>query len=136
MENGSDVFFFNLLLFAVRNTPPLGQITLKLQMIAHRIHIDIIYSSKGIPADGLPFLFDCIGATDPDDPIPDFSTGISLLVAQGLIQLHMGSLSISSRIPAETACWIELPMTTGIDAVVAPYIFRLIPLIITLLTQK
>lgn len=128
--------FFNLLLFARPAPPPKGQIIIKLQMVAHRVHIGILHPHTIIPAHQIPFLFSALNPSVSDCNRPGFIPGIELLVAQRLIQLHQGSLSVSSHPQEGTACWIELPMNAGIDTVASPFKLAHIPLIITLLTKK
>ena len=106
---------YNLLANAVKFTPEKGQITLQLQMIAHRVHIGVIDTGIGIEADQLPHIFDRFYQAEGDENQPAPGTGIGLALAKELVELHQGELSVTSEAGKGSSFWVNLPLTSEID---------------------
>ena len=85
--------FVNLIANAVRFTPRGGRITARLVDAGPEIEAQVEDTGVGIPADGLPFVFDSYRQAHGRRG----GTGLGLAVARGLVQAHGGRITAESR---------------------------------------
>lgn len=98
---------FNLLSNAFKHTPADGQVTVRLAQEEGRAVLSVIDTGEGIPEDKLPQLFESFfQAGDPSG-----GTGIGLAVVKGLVQLHKGEVSVSSKLGEGSTFRVSLPLS-------------------------
>ena len=93
----------NLIENALRNTPKGGHIQLMLSVDENQVRITVADTGRGIAADELPHIFERFyRKASPDNP-QDGGAGLGLAIAQRIIALHGGTLSVESEIDRGSA---------------------------------
>ena len=85
--------FWNLLFNAVKFTPPGGVVRINMRQLHGMIEIDIADSGQGIEADDLPHVFGAFRLQQHDNAT---GLGLGLYIARRIVELHEGTLSVSS----------------------------------------
>jgi len=99
----------NLLDNALRFTPALGRVSVRLESSAQRVGIRIENNGQTIPADVLPRLFDRFYRADPARHEGSSEhAGLGLAITQSIIKAHGGTIRCESR-EGITRFVIELP---------------------------
>ena len=106
--------FFNLLSNAVKFTPEGGRITVKLQMVAHRVHVGVLDTGVGIPAEQQAAIFDRFYQAEGGANHPSPGTGIGLALVKELVELHEGSVELRSEPGQGSEFWVNLPLNAGV----------------------
>ncbi|MFN8460091.1 MAG: ATP-binding protein [Anaerolineae bacterium] len=101
----------NLLVNALRHTPPGGRITLQLESKAEAVHLSVSDTGDGIPPEHLPYIFDRFYRTDSARSRDNGGAGLGLAIARAIVEAHGGRISvISSGAPGQGSTFtIELP---------------------------
>lgn len=84
---------WNLLLNAVKFTPPGGQIKLRVHTEPDHVRIDVVDNGQGIGAEDLPHVF---GAFNLQTQANATGLGLGLYIAKRIVELHEGALTVSS----------------------------------------
>ncbi len=101
---------WNLLFNAVKFTPPEGLIRIELRRLDGMVEIDIIDSGQGIDADDLPHVFGAFRLQQHDNAT---GLGLGLYIARRIVELHAGTLSVSSAGRGKGATFaIRLPVAS------------------------
>ncbi len=74
------------------------------------VEIRVEYSGKGIPRNKLPHVFDRFYQADPTSTRKHEGTGIGLAIAKELVDLHYGTISVTSKKREGTSFIIHLPL--------------------------
>ena len=98
----------NLVLNAIRHTPPHGRITLEAKRLDDEVRIKICDTGEGIDEDALPYIFDRFWRGDKARPHTG-STGLGLAIARQLIQAHKGQIQVESQLGQGTTFTLSLP---------------------------
>jgi two-component system NtrC family sensor kinase len=99
--------FVNLLNNAAEAMPAGGAITLSTQLVdSQAVEIKVSDTGCGIPEEHLGQLFTPFFTTKP----PGQGTGLGLSIVYGIIKMHRGQISVSSRVGEGTTFTITLPM--------------------------
>jgi PAS domain S-box-containing protein len=100
----------NLLTNAAKYTDPGGRITLSARVEEDRLLISVKDTGVGVAADAIPSLFEMFGQIKSSLDRSEGGLGIGLSLANKLIQLHGGRLSVESRGEGQGSEFIvELP---------------------------
>ncbi|MES2276169.1 MAG: two-component regulator propeller domain-containing protein [Bacteroidota bacterium] len=105
---------YNLLSNALKFTPTNGKVSVRANTEADNVVIDVEDNGVGIPQENMDKIFDCFNHfSDPKQSVS--GTGIGLSFSQGLVELHGGSINVSSTISTETerghTCFtVKLPL--------------------------
>jgi signal transduction histidine kinase len=100
--------FWNLLFNAVKFTPDGGIIRIGIRRLERWVEIDIADSGQGIEADDLPHVF---GAFNLQHQGNASGLGLGLYIARRIVELHEGTLSVSSAGRGQGATFsIRLPI--------------------------
>lgn len=100
--------FGNVLSNAIRYTPVGGRIEVVARADAHLVSIDVRDSGKGIPGHEMLKIFEPFsrGANSGTEGL-----GIGLALVRGLVELHGGSVGVTSDGPGRGSCFtITLPL--------------------------
>lgn len=99
---------WNLLFNAVKFTPAGGVIRIGIRRLVGEVEIDIADSGQGIEADDLPHVFGAFKLQQHDNAT---GLGLGLYIARRIVELHGGTLSVSSAGRGKGATFaISLPL--------------------------
>lgn len=99
---------WNLLFNAVKFTPVGGVIRIGIRRLAGAVDIDIADSGQGIEAEDLPHVFGAFNLQQQDNAT---GLGLGLYIARRIVELHGGTLSVSSAGRGRGATFkIRLPL--------------------------
>jgi signal transduction histidine kinase len=99
--------FWNLLFNAVKFTPAGGVIRIAIRRLDGVLEIDVIDSGQGIEAEDLPHVFGAFRLQQHDNAT---GLGLGLYIARRIVELHEGTLSVSSAGRGQGATFaIRLP---------------------------
>jgi signal transduction histidine kinase len=102
---------WNLLFNAVKFTPAGGVIRLAIRRFDGMVDIDIADSGQGIEAEDLPHVFGAFRLQQHDNAS---GLGLGLYIARRIVELHGGTLSVSSAGRGQGATFsIRLPVVAG-----------------------
>jgi signal transduction histidine kinase len=101
----------NLLDNALKFTPSGGRIVLAAAAADHRVEVSVSDSGAGIPAHDIPRLFDR-HYQRRDNVAPatsDEGKGLGLAIVKRIVELHRGSVAVSSAVGRGTTVTVRLP---------------------------
>jgi signal transduction histidine kinase len=102
---------WNLLFNAVKFTPAGGVIHIAIRRLDGTVEIDIADSGQGIEAEDLPHVFSAFRLQQHDNAT---GLGLGLYIARRIVELHGGTLSVSSAGRGQGATFsIKLPLVAG-----------------------
>ncbi|UEM03257.1 PAS-domain containing protein [Skermanella rosea] len=101
----------NLLSNAIKFTPPGGTITLQAAVEGPTVMISVADTGEGIPAADLPRIGQPFERSVKPDGIQRDGTGLGLALSRRLVELHRGSLEISSQEGIGTQVTMRLPLS-------------------------
>jgi PAS domain S-box-containing protein len=101
--------FTALLDNAIRYTPPGGTITIRQYQSGDYLRVEVQDTGSGIQPEDLPHIFNRFYRADKAHSTPGF--GLGLPIAQRVIRLHHGDISVESQ-PGNGSCFrVKLPLT-------------------------
>lgn len=104
----------NLLMNAVKFTPPGGKISLSLLMIDDQwVEISVKDSGAGIPPDHIPFIFDRFYQAENMQTGKQQGTGIGLALVKEYVDLHHGKIDVHSHEGGGTEFVLRFPTGTA-----------------------
>ncbi len=106
-----DQILGNLLSNAIRHTPPLGKITLKITCSAEDVRLDIHDSGPGIPEEALPHIFQRFYRADKSRSRSEGGSGLGLSIARKIAEAHGGTLTIANHPEGGAVITLSLPVT-------------------------
>jgi two-component system phosphate regulon sensor histidine kinase PhoR len=99
----------NLLGNAVKYTPPGGRVTFRVNVTDHQIEMSVEDTGVGIAEDELPKVFDKFFRS-PDPRVQEQTgTGIGLALAQEVVRLHGGQITVESELNKGSTFSVLLP---------------------------
>ncbi|MDT1995332.1 two-component sensor histidine kinase [Carnobacterium divergens] len=99
----------NLITNAIRYAPQGGEITITLSDEADQTLLTIYNNGPGIDPEKLPYLFDRFYRVDENRSNADGGSGLGLAITKKIIQLHGGTISVSSSEKTGTTFTITFP---------------------------
>ena len=101
----------NLVVNALRHTPPGGAITLAANRQDHFVRITVADTGEGIAPEELPFLFDRFWRGDRARTHSEgVGSGLGLAIARQLVQAHGGQITVQSEVGRGTTFTLDLPL--------------------------
>ncbi|GIP15481.1 hypothetical protein J40TS1_11230 [Paenibacillus montaniterrae] len=101
----------NLLSNAIKHTPPGGAITIEAVCTVEACIVHLSDTGEGIADELMPHIFDRYYFKDNQEHKEDSgSTGLGLSIAQKIVQLHGGTIHISSEQNVGTKAVVALPL--------------------------
>lgn len=103
---------FNLVDNAVKFTPEEGRITVTLSQVENNAVFTIENTGRGIPKEDLDLIFERFYKVDRSRGLDSESFGIGLYIVKRIMELHHGTITVSSEENNYTRFVITLPMGT------------------------
>lgn len=105
----------NLMVNALRHTPPGGSISLRAEPTPDKVRIIVQDTGEGIDPAALPHIFDRFwrGTRTRPDVV---GGGLGLAIARQLIQAHQGQISVESELGRGTTFTVQLPFRGTLSA--------------------
>ncbi|KWX73737.1 hypothetical protein AMQ84_21960 [Paenibacillus riograndensis] len=100
----------NLLHNSIKFTPQDGMITVRLRTLDNRVEVEIKDNGIGIAEDDLPRIFERFYKVDKARSTSGGGSGLGLSLVKKIVDIHDGSITITSRPGEGTACVVVLPM--------------------------
>lgn len=100
----------NLLHNSIKFTPQDGMITVRLRILDNRLEVEIKDNGIGIAEDDLPRIFERFYKVDKARSTSGGGSGLGLSLVKKIVDIHDGSITITSRPGEGTACVVVLPM--------------------------
>lgn len=105
-----DKVVYNILSNAVKFTPAGGSIQINLNTFENRCYLEIEDTGIGIRKEQLPHIFERFQQADGSASRTHEGTGLGLALVKELVELHGGSVRVSSTYGAGTIFTVELPL--------------------------
>jgi PAS domain S-box-containing protein len=103
----------NVLVNAIKFTPPSGRVEVSVEVSHSLIHLTVTDTGIGISPDFLSCLFDRFSQAD-ESLRKDRGLGLGLTISQHIVELHGGKISATSEGPGKGASFtIQLPTASG-----------------------
>ena len=103
----------NLLSNALEHTPAGGRVSVSAEAAAGAVLVRVEDTGSGIAAEHLPRLFDRFYRGDRARSGHPQGTGLGLAIVKSIVELHGGSVSISSTLGQGTKVLLRFPVTAG-----------------------
>lgn len=100
----------NLVGNAVRHTPAGGAVTVQTHRAGSQAVIRVADTGVGIAEEDLPHVFDRFWRADRSRNRRTGGSGLGLAIVRGLVELHGGSVSVSSKVGEGTAFTLRMPL--------------------------
>ncbi|GAK52719.1 heavy metal sensor signal transduction histidine kinase [Candidatus Moduliflexus flocculans] len=101
--------FTNLMLNAIQYTPAGGEIRFALRRHAEEAMFTISDTGIGIPAEVLPAIFDRFYRVEQSRSHETGGSGLGLSIAQKIVEIHHGTITVSSIVNAGTIFNLKFP---------------------------
>ena len=102
---------WNLLVNAIKFTPPSGAITVNIGRVGLSAVISVTDTGEGIAADLLPFIFDRFRQGDASSTRPHGGLGLGLSIVRHIVELHGGKVQAQSEGPSRGSTFmVQLPV--------------------------
>jgi signal transduction histidine kinase/ActR/RegA family two-component response regulator len=103
---------WNLLSNAIKFTPKGGRVRVALNRREQHIELSVVDTGMGISSDFLPFVFDRFRQADASTTRKHGGLGLGLAIVKQLVELHGGTVAVTSPGPDKGARFsVLLPMT-------------------------
>jgi PAS domain S-box-containing protein len=113
-ENRLQQILWNLLLNAVKFTPPAGRIEVRLTQHAQMMQVQVQDTGIGISPEFLPHVFDRFSQADGSITRTHGGIGLGLAIVRHLVELHGGTVEAESPGLGKGATFtIEIPLATA-----------------------
>jgi signal transduction histidine kinase len=99
----------NLTSNAIRHTPPGGMVTITTQRQEHELFVRIRDTGEGIRSEDLPYVFERFYRGEKSRSRGTGGAGLGLAIAKGTVELHGGTIGVSSRAGEGTEVWFRIP---------------------------
>lgn len=114
-RNGITQILINLVMNAIKFTPPKGKVTVEVSGSQHTMRLLVRDTGVGIPRAVLPKLFRKVYHQDHPDVGASGGSGLGLIIVKRNIERHQGAVSISSRVGRGTTVRVALAHRRGQD---------------------
>lgn len=89
---------FNLLNNAIKYTPKLGSINIKISTKRDQVYLSILDTGIGIDEKDLPFIFERFYRTDASRNRDSGGSGIGLTIVKAIMDAHHGDIKVESKV--------------------------------------
>jgi len=106
----------NLLLNAIKHSPAGLKVGLEVTESDSQVFLKVKDQGEGIPAEALPYIFDAFYRVDSARNRSLGGCGIGLSLAQAMVRLHSGEISVKSKVGEGSEFAIAIPRRVESDA--------------------
>ena len=108
----------NLLVNAIRHTPPGGRILVTVAPEPDCVAVEVRDTGMGIPAGDLPHIFDRFYRVEKSRNLDSGGAGLGLAIVKRIVDMHEGKVEASSRLGSGACFVVRLPVANdrGPDA--------------------
>ena len=99
----------NLVSNAIRHTPPGGVVTITADRTPTELLMRVRDSGEGIRVEDLPYVFDRFYRSEKSRSRRSGGAGLGLAIAKGMVELHGGTIGVSSQANVGTEVWFRIP---------------------------
>jgi two-component system OmpR family sensor kinase len=110
----------NLLQNALKHTPEMTPIELRVTEEGDRARVEIIDHGPGIAKEHLPHIFERFYRADPSRTRGSGGSGLGLAIVESIVSAHHGTVRVESVLGSGTTITMELPRAVIAVPVVAP----------------
>jgi len=103
----------NLVSNAIKYTPANGRVTIATDSSKTLAYLEVTDETQGIADDDLPRLFKKYSRLESTTAGPIGGSGLGLYLAKYIIDLHRGSLSVTSKVGSGTSFNVKLPLSSS-----------------------
>jgi signal transduction histidine kinase len=96
---------WNLLSNAIKFTPANGSVRISVTRDERQVSVSVADTGAGIPPDFLPHVFDRFRQADQSSTRVHGGLGLGLSIVKHLVELHGGTVTVSSDGPGQGACF-------------------------------
>lgn len=102
--------WMNLITNAIKYTPAEGSIVISAKLNEQNCIITVSDTGEGIPAEELPLIFDRFYKVDRARTRETHSSGLGLAITQKIVEVHNGTIEVSSTVGKGTTFIVTLPL--------------------------
>jgi heavy metal sensor kinase len=102
--------FMNLLDNAIRYTPAPGTVSVSLHREGQMAVVAITDTGIGIPAEGIPFIFERFYRVDKSRSRSEGGSGLGLAICKHIAEAHGGKIEVESQVEAGSTFSVWLPL--------------------------
>jgi len=99
----------NLLENAIRHTPAGGRVDVTVTVVGKNLKLEVSDTGRGISEEHLPHIFERFYRVDQSRNAASGGAGLGLAIANRIVELHAGHISVHSEVGAGTSFFVELP---------------------------
>ncbi|MFQ5804389.1 MAG: sensor histidine kinase [Candidatus Methylomirabilales bacterium] len=93
----------------IKYTAPGGEVRITHEIQSGSAAVFVSDTGIGIPADGLPHIFERFYRVEPERPRSEQGTGLGLSIARSIVEAHEGKISVHSTLGKGTTFTVLLP---------------------------
>jgi signal transduction histidine kinase len=98
----------NLLVNALKFTPPDGRISVSISRKQQELHVEVKDSGPGIPPEYTEKIFEKFGRVEGERPKVRYSSGLGLTFCKLAVEAHGGRIGVDSNVGSGSAFWFSL----------------------------
>lgn len=102
--------FRNLLVNAVKYTPPGGQVAISARQEGPELWVTVRDTGQGIAPEHLPHIFDRFYRADPSRARETGGSGLGLAIVKGVVEAHHGRIGVESEPGIGSTFTLSLPL--------------------------
>lgn len=106
----------NILINAIKYTPPDGQITLYIGHMYSEVYIKVVDTGIGIPAGDVNRIFERFYRVDKARSREMGGTGLGLAIAKEIVEAHHGQICVNSEWGKGTEVTVKLPVAGALQS--------------------
>jgi len=110
-EQTLEQVFSNLISNAIKYNRPQGIVRIGIRTEENEVAIDVMDKGIGIEKDHLPFIFDQFYRVDRKEGQKTQGTGLGLCIAKKIVEVHDGSIQVTSEFGKGSTFTVYLPKT-------------------------
>jgi signal transduction histidine kinase len=103
----------NLLENAIAHTDKGGRITVTARLNENMIHVSVVDTGEGIPAEELPLIFERFYRVDRSRTRKTGGSGLGLTIAKRLVEAHGGKIEVESQMGQGSTFTFSVPILTS-----------------------
>jgi two-component system phosphate regulon sensor histidine kinase PhoR len=112
--------FINLISNAIKYTLPNGKVTVRAESTDSHVRVAVSDTGIGIPEESLPKIFDRFYRVKDPRTRDVMGTGLGLAIVKNIVDAHLGTIEVTSRVGEGTTFTVTLPQRHTGDERLSP----------------